>query len=303
MDGLIIEHTEQIAKKLKQRFASDPDGEIDVWVSTAQQREAMVVQLYAGAAVEQRLPKSKDEPPIYGVVRRTVGGIWAQESSHTTLMRALRQVDGQRLADFQTLVGSVEGRTTELANSSGVLGTIARFAVSIGRALDKVPGFTQTFHGLNLREFCDFSLELETTAGQGYQRILHLIDVLDGEADDDGGSIKFGLTQRYEFAKTLSEERFHAAVFGKLRQWVTPDGKALTPIDAKTAVLELKKLADETLMLLVVKEVPDEARPDDKGLESAGDEAPYISDGGLGELFGEYGVGVEVYPVPGAVAH
>jgi hypothetical protein len=60
MDGSILLHTRFVADQLAHEFRGDPEGELEIWATTAQQREAMVVMLYDAAAIERRLPKHPD---------------------------------------------------------------------------------------------------------------------------------------------------------------------------------------------------------------------------------------------------
>ncbi|HTQ06768.1 MAG TPA: hypothetical protein VMI54_23085 [Polyangiaceae bacterium] len=289
MQGLIVKHTELVAAELAARYANDPESEIETWLAIAQQREAMVVRLYAGSALERRLPAARPETAaILRVVEKTIGGIWAQESSHTTLMEALRIVDDERAAVLRSALGTMEGRVTDLATSTGPLGPLARWLVGLGRATGAAPEFTRYLAELDLRGFFEFSDELEQTANRGYLRILELIDLL----AEGGVSLKYGLTERYEFAKTASEERFHRAVFQCLGGWLTPDGSELAPREPKEAVATLQKLAKETLALSRVERLPAELRSETT--RSFRGEEELISDGGLGELFGEFSLGVRV---------
>lgn len=289
MDGSILSHTRSVASLLADKFASDPVGELEVWVMTAQQREAMVVMLYDAAAIEDRLPKQESEPEVLSVVRKAIGGIWAQERAHTTLVGSLRALDEQRVTAMQSLLGSIEGSVTHRATANGWSGSIATFLLGLTRAAGLAPEFTKAFRSFTPRDFFRFSLELETTAKEGYSRILELLASLDvAEAND---SLKLGLTGPYEFAKTLAEECFHAAVFEQLERWLEPDGLTFTNISANGAVLRLRELAVEHLSLVSPSFGPTALaavnRPWTKSVHSATELASY---GGLGDLFAEFDV-------------
>jgi hypothetical protein len=294
MDGSILAHTRAVAAELASEFRDNPMAELELWATTAQQREAMVVRLYDAAAIEQRLPKCAGEPEVLPVIRKAIGGIWAQERSHTTLVESLRILDETRLASAHSLLGAIEGRVTHFATASSWTRSIATFLIGLGRAAGHAPEFTQGFRALTPREFFRFSHELETTAKEGYARILELLARLEqldvASPHSTNSALKLGLTAPYEFAKTLAEECFHAALFEQLEAWLEPDGQTFTALPARDAVLELRALAVEYLSFQA-RSLGPAAISALKGpwLKSA-DAPALVSHGGLGELFDEYGV-------------
>ncbi|MFZ5893358.1 MAG: hypothetical protein ACOY0T_20020 [Myxococcota bacterium] len=298
MDGSILTHTRSVAHELAYEFRDDPEGELEIWATTAQQREAMVVMLYDAAAIEHRLPKRAGEPEVLPVIRKAIGGIWAQERSHTTLVEALRILDETRLTATRSMLGAIEGRVTHSATSNSWASSIATFLVGLGRSAGLAPEFTKAFRSLTLRQFFRFSHELETTAKEGYARILDLLQLLLTPLDEistasshsTGGVLKFGLTAPYEFAKTLAEECFHAAVFEQLEAWLEPDGEAFNAISAHDAVLHLRALALEHLSLGSRGLGPAALAALNRPWIKSADNAALVSYGGLGDLFEEYGV-------------
>ncbi|RYZ09234.1 MAG: hypothetical protein EOO73_05595 [Myxococcales bacterium] len=293
MDGAILAHTRALADELARGFQDDPAAELEMWAATAQQREAMVVRLYDSAAIEDRLPKRAGEPDVLAVVRKAIGGIWAQERTHTTLVDALRTLDQSRLTAAQSVFGAMEGRMAHRATTNGWTGVIAATVIGLVRSAGGAPEFTKAFRSLNPREFFRFSHELETTAQEGYERILELLQTLrhmeDASSFSTTNSLKFGVTGSYEFAKTLAEERFHAAVFQQLDAWLRPDGATFVDIPAHEAVVGLRTLAVEHLSLGSPHLDPAALnRPWTKSVEVA----PLVSHGGLGDLFEEFGLGL-----------
>jgi len=296
MDGSILAHTRALAEELAHEFRDNPAAELEMWATTAQQREAMVVKLYDSAAIEQRLPKHSDEPDVLAVVRKAIGGIWAQERTHTTLVGALRTLEGSRLTAARSVLGSIEGRIAHRATANGWTGLVTTSLIGLVRATGLAPEFTKAFRSLNPRQFFRFSHELETTAKEGYVRILELLATL-GQTEVAGDfststALKFGITGSYEFAKTLAEECFHAAVFQQLDAWLQPDGVAFVDIPAQDAVLKLRALAFEHLSLgsphldpaVIIN------RPWTKSVQ----DVQLVSDGGLGHLFQEFGLSLPV---------
>lgn len=297
MDGSILSHTRRVAEQLAHTFHHDPEGELTIWATTAQQREAMVVRLYDDAALETRFATMRGESDILHVVRKAIRGIWAQERSHTTLVQSIRILGEARVTELQTVVGGIEGRMTNAATANGWLRSVASFLIGIGRATGKAPEFTKAFCELTPRQFFRFSHELETTAKEGYVRILELFERLESAESPVGAvagksstietHMRFGVTAVYEFAKTLAEECFHAAVFEQLEAWLERDGHTFRAPLARDAVLRLRELAVEHLS------------PNSKSFQASSlIECPYVkssdstlvSHGGLGDLFEEYGV-------------
>jgi hypothetical protein len=286
MDGSILSHTRSLAAELANEFAHDPAGELEIWATTAQQREAMVVMLYDADAIEYRLPKLAREPELLPVVRKAIGGIWAQERSHTTLVGSLRVLDEKRLTVVRSMLGAMEGRMAHRATAPGWLRSLTTPVVGLGRATGFAPEFTKDFHSLTPREFFRFSHELETTAKEGYVRILQLLASLERA----GSTLKFGVTGPYEFAKTLAEECFHAAVFEQLDRWLSSDGLAFEDVPAHDAVVHLRRLALEHLSLASPSCGPAvRAALDMPWTKSVRDDR-LVSDGGLGDLFEEFGL-------------
>jgi hypothetical protein len=287
MQGAIIEHTQHVANELAARCLGDPATELAAWIRMAEQREAMVVALYDGDALERRLPPASSAE-VQQVVMKAVGSIWAQETSHARLLGSLRTVADERAPHVEAIMGAIEGATTDRATNSGVTGAIARWLIGLGRAIGAAPEFTKELGALRFDGFCRFSNELEQTAAHGYARMVELIDQIEGAHPD----IRFGLWTRYEVAKTLAEERLHAAVFDRIITWLAADGSRIIARDARRCVGELRDLADAYLGMASIRELPAEiSRPKSRGFESfTGDAsaASWVSDGGLGDLFRAY---------------
>jgi hypothetical protein len=293
MDGSILTHTRAMAAELARAFRDDPTAELEMWARTAQRREAMVVMLYDSDAMKQRLPKRPGEPEVLAVVRKAIGGIWAQERTHTTLVEALRTLDESRLVAAYSVLGSLEGGVAHRATVDGWMGFVAASLLGLARATGAAPGFTKAFRSLTPRQFFRFSHELETTAKEGYVRILELLAEL-GPPEGAGtfsteSALKFGVTGPYEFAKTLAEECFHAAVFQQLDTWLQPDGASFVDVPAPEAVLRLRALAVHHLSLGAPHLDPAAlGRPWTKSVQ----DVALVSHGGLGDLFEEFGVGL-----------
>jgi len=279
--GIILSHTETIRVQLAKQFENDPKGELDCWVSTAHQREAMVVEVYKAVRLNSRIPdQSKDEAETVGIVRSVIGSIWAQEASHATLMGSLRKLAASGDVPLTGLQGTVEGLMTSWATSGGVLGKVAVLAVGAARAFTVAPSFTKELGSMPLGQFFRFSEELEQTASNGYRRILELLGELEESSQDSG----YGALPQYEFATTLAEENFHRAMFQRMGAWLKSDELQLDAIPRESARDAIKELMQQHLGLNNVAGLP----KGKKALTFAeADRDSLISDGGLGGLFTE----------------
>jgi len=291
--GLILKHTEKIAAELKQRFEGDPKGELDCWVSTAHQREAMVVQIYNALKLDARVPDQQGPAAdTVALVRETIGSVWAQETSHTTLMESLRKLDNEARWMKEGPQGSIEGLMTAWATSEGLLGTIARLNIKVARVFKAAPEFTAGLKAVPLRGFFALSEELEHTACNGYARIIELLEILDEKGEKSG----YGVVPQYEFATTLAEENFHRAVFSEMDSWLKNE-RELDALDVGQALGAIKTLAVQHLSVKNVRRVGGGTPASTKQfLESEGD--AFVSLGGLDGVFERFGGNFRVATPP-----
>ncbi len=288
----ILKHTEGIATELRQRFDGDPKGELDCWVATAHQREAMVVQIYDALKLERRIPDQKGpEGEAVKLVRDTIGSVWAQETSHATLMDSLRKLDDPRWTT-EGAQGSIEGLMTSWATSGGLLGTIARAAIGTTRVFNAAPPFTAHLEAESLLGFFQLSAELELTAGNGYRRIIELLEMLDTAGKGSG----YGVIPEYEFATTLAEEHFHQAVFQAMQGWLKND-REIDALDVNAAAGQIDALAHEHLGVRNVRRL--RASTDPSTLEFLESQSSaLVSDGGVGDVLMRYGIDLQVAERP-----
>jgi hypothetical protein len=286
MDGKIIGFTEQVAANLKARFVGDPKSELAAWLKIAQQREAMVTRVYGLGELSARFTE-QGLSEVTGVAVKAIKGIWVQEEGHTTVLGAVRRVDGNVLPVLQEIEGKLEGDTTRAAARGSWL---ARLIIAVGSSLGKVPAFAQEIDAMCAREFFQFCRELEETAALGYDRMVDLaMELREKEFDDNAIYIL-----PYELGRILREERYHGSVFDKLVAWLSDDGASFRPLDARACVLELHDLARHHFELGVLRET-------DRRFRSMGKPSPqrdanatlWISHGGCDELFRDFDL-----PVP-----
>jgi hypothetical protein len=279
----IVHYTEEVAREIAQRMAGDALGELRIWVRLAHQREAMVSQLYQLSGVDQRLRGADPGGPA-PVMRSAMASIWAHEESHTRFLAAIRSFS-ESAPGLVELQGQLEGRITRAAVSGGLL---ARALIAIGASLGRVPEFATELGRLDLRQLVEFHGELESTARMGYQRILELLRAL---GNDQEARRDFGFTFLQDVARILAEERFHEDAFGAMAGWVNAGGDGLAAMEPARCTELLYDLAERNLSMGVVQRIVD---PNAAVTKDAGPDVPWVSDGGLGELFRQHGLTVRL---------
>jgi hypothetical protein len=281
----VIHYTETVASEIAARFAGSPLDELRVWLRLAHQREAMVSELYDLANSGKRFAQGDEASPA-GIVRAVVGSIWVHEESHTQFLGSLRSFTAAAPSIVE-LQGQLEGWVTGGATRGNLL---ARALIALGVSLGQAPEFAKELRGMSLYELLRFHAELETTARLGYERILSLARQVDGVAEAERS---FGYTLAYDVARILCEECFHEAVFFEMARWVDDTGttfQALSPSDCR-----------QTLHRLCAANLSLGAAQQRAGLEAhfpQQETEAWISDGGLGAVFAEWGL-----PVPIASAN
>jgi hypothetical protein len=278
----IVAYTESVASEIARTYAGAPFDELRVWVRIAHQREAMVTQLYEVSEIEGRLGALNDGG-AGSVARDVISSIWAHEESHTRFLGTLRSLSDS-LSGIVELQGRLEGRITRSAAAGGVL---ARMLIAIGASLKSVPDFASELRCMNLGELVQFHGELETTALMGYRRILELQRALGA---DEGAAHEFGYTFPYDVARILCEERFHEDTFHAMARWVAPDGMSFAAIPGIECAKILHDLCERNLCVRTVQQTLAPSTAISKGGEEP---TPWVSDGGLGQLFSRYDL-----PVP-----
>jgi hypothetical protein len=286
----IVRYTEEVARELARTLAGDPGEELRTWLRLAHRREAMVTELYRISNVDERLRASDGAGPA-AVMRAAMASIWAHEESHTRFLSIIRGLSGS--PGLEELQGRIEGKITAGAVSGGLL---ARALIAVGGSLGKVPDFAADLRRMGLRQLVSFHGELEATARAGYERILALHRRVAGDATTVRD---LGATFVYDIARILAEERFHEDAFGAMARWIDDDGEGFAPLAEADCARLLFDLAERNLSVGVVRRLLDPAAPVDKGLEPG---APWISDGGIGELLRAHGLGPPAVADPSRAA-
>ncbi len=287
MNGAITLYTERVAAELSTRCAGATLRELRAWVRIAQVREAMVTRVYGLDAIDLRL-SSQGCPDVADVARKAIRNIWVHEETHTRYLRALQQASELEDIVLSEIFGRLQGGVTEAAARGGLL---ARLAIAAGVLLRQVPEFAQELSAMNVREFCLFCTELELTAGAGYDRILALAAQLERE----GAEAPFAYTLQLDLSKIRADEAFHAEVFRSIERWLLPDGDGFRALDARDCVREIHGLVDRFLGRPRDKRTrggPSNLAlpPGDTPAFDATGELYWLSDGGMGPLFQEFGL-------------
>jgi hypothetical protein len=277
----MLAFTEQAAKELAIECAGRPDREIRAWLSIAQQREAMVTKLYGMAAIARRLGEPEPGSPA-DLVRKAIGNLWVHEESHTRYISALKQDAALSGSLLETVRGRMEGLIIDSSTRGSLLG---RMGIALGIAVGMAPDFLREIDEMSLRDFCAFCAELEQTARLGYERIVELIAIIRASDEID----PYALSLHADITRILAEERYHTEVFATIAGWIDSDGNTLRPLVTKDCVHQLYDLCDRLL-----DAGPARKRGDGDGAAGADDAGAWVSDGGMGPLFLEYGLEVRV---------
>jgi hypothetical protein len=279
MNGAITQYTERVAAELARSCAEVPLNELRAWLRIAQVREAMVTVVYGIDAIDLRMA-ARGSAEIADVARKAIRNIWVHEETHTRYLRALQQASELQDILLGEIFGRLQGSVTEAAARGGLL---ARLAIAAGVFLGKVPAFARELNAMNVREFCQFCVELEQTAGAGYDKILALA----AELERAGEELPFAYSLRMDLTKIRADEAFHTEVFRCIERWLLPDGEGFRALEARQCVQELHTLAEDILGRTLEKRERDPSN-------TAGQEAPperyWLSDGGMASLFREYGL-------------
>jgi len=275
--GKIVAFTERVARELAASCAGDPVAELRLWIRIAQTREAMVCQLYGLDAIDKRVgPCLRRSVPE--VARLAIRNIWVHEESHARYLAAL-----QRSWDIETVMlneiyGRLQGFVTDAATRGNVL---ARLAIAVGVALQQAPDFVNELERMTLRDFCSFVGELENTAILGYRRMLELATTMPIDLATSAG---LPYSFRTDVARICAEESFHAGAFEIISGWLAPNGETFLDLSANACVLRLHRAVDSLLGS------SSKRSRDPHATREPDPEVVWISDGGMAQLFADYGL-------------
>jgi hypothetical protein len=197
------------------------------------------------------------------------------------------------MSSVAELRGRLEGKVVASAVSGGAL---ARFLIAVGASVREVPEFARDLGRMNFRQFVDLNGELEMTAKMGYRRILALAGRLEG---NEAFLAEFGYAFAYDVARILCEENFHEDAFRVMGSWIGGDGRSFAHQSASVCARTLHELCERHLSISVMRDqlqsewavhggtvrgTPSRKPP------NSDFERKWLSDGGLGAVFQEYGL-------------
>jgi hypothetical protein len=274
----ILAETQKLTKAYSDKFQADPEGELRAWLQIAARREALVTEVYGEAERTYRLPEPRC--PAAEVAWEALTLIWQQEAVHTKFIE-VRLADGTLkegtlTADLLLWLGTMEGKfLSALTRRPGLKNMLAGIAVRLGALFTpgKVPTFTLELGEMDPAEFFLLCATLETTARQAYTRMEALAEELVDKFSNGGrGTLQLKNLSRELYYKTL-DETFHEQAFQEMATWVT-DGK----LDPSLA----KQRCGDLLAALLPRATRGGFGPE------------VLTDGGLGTLFRQCGVTINV---------
>jgi len=271
LNAEVLSETQRLAEAYAAKFAGNVEGELRAWLHVAARREAMVSRVYGEADRGYRLPEPR--VPAAEVAWEAGTLIWQHEEVHTRFIE-VRLQDGvlrerALTADLMIWLGTMEGRFLSALTGDGARQVLARVAAWFGAMMapDQVPGFVASLTSLSPREFFLLCAALETTARQCYARMETLANQLADQLARAGRpALQIENLSRELHLKVL-DETFHEQAFGEMAGWLKNDRFDLG-LTSRDCALRLARLLPRVIKA-----------------GHAFDDAPVITDGGLGKLF------------------
>jgi hypothetical protein len=173
----------------------------------------------------------------------------------------------------------VEGKIlSALTRRPGLEQAVAQLLAWIGNKVSQVdvPDFTTRINTMSPRDFFLLARTLESTARQSYARMVELADVLSELHDSQGYAVQFKkLAIRLQ--RTLDDECFHESAFVVMANWIAPSGEFDRSLRGKACSRDIWRLLPRSAKAAGNIDSPD-----------------VLTDGGLGKLFADYGLPVNV---------
>lgn len=220
-----IDLATEAAEALANEYSGEPELEFLTWLTIALQREAMVSKAYSATFIVSQLQRWRRDrlipAKVVAVLRRAFMGVWAQELAHQSYFAAfLKEVRPPR-----TLMANLAARRDQVRGQveGSLLGNlisdrpwrhhVAQVAIVLGSKIGAVPEYVRSLRQTSFPEFCEINGDLEHTAVLGYQRMLDLAHRIP-EAE-----VIAETTVIPDLKRTEHDERYHEALFRKLRNW------------------------------------------------------------------------------------
>ena len=277
----ILTETEKLAAAYQEKFAGDPGGELGAWLLIAARREAMVSDVYGFAERNYRLPEPRGAAGDVAWDALTL--IWQQEVGHTKFIE-VRLKDGvlqqgRPTAEAMLWLGTMEGKFLgALTSRPSLRKALAGLATRLGALFTPaaVPPFTLELDEMDPREFFLLCAALETTARQSYERMEKLTGILaDRAAHKMARSLQLESLKSELRLKKL-DETFHEEAFQEMATWVV-EGTIDPGLDGRASAQRLARLLPRA-----GRDINDRDSPN------------VITDGGLGQLFKQHQIPINV---------
>ena len=291
-----------LAEQVAAEFPGQPLLEFGAWLLLAQQREGALMPAHAAAlaAFGERAsdPGDPSDPgqegapsTAYAVITRALSLVSRHEANHAEHLDRWKSAwqAGPRAAGFS---GHLEGWVMLRAmsgNGAPVLTQWLRSAMA-GQSAAR----SATRGAASATTLVMFTLsweELETSAADGYARMLTLLNTIPLKRIELEFGPRFAALVpkllEVELPRLVAEERCHAALLARVRTWCLPDQNACVPgLLAAQVLCELRELGEQHLALDRIEGLT-------RNRVRAGANAPrpgtWIGDAGLGELFAQHG--------------
>jgi len=216
------------AAGLAKEYDGQPEMEFLAWLRIALEREAMVSAAYSSTFVDGQLARWQHDlgvpRDIVSAVRTAIESVWAQETAHQQLFKAVlfsvyreRTLLGRLRNELKRAMGYIDGSILAgLTSPNPVIRHFARIVTQVGRYLADVPEYVQRLRDTRFPQFCLINADLESTAVSGYERMLELATSL-----RDANQIAY-TTLIQDITRTSHDERYHEALFRSLADWPPP---------------------------------------------------------------------------------
>lgn len=260
--GYIRKFADDVAAQVAIDYTGNPLGELTVWLQMALRREASVSQVYDVGNLERRLALVRCPREHIDLLHRVFSNIWAQEKAHAAYLESMLSGVVRRAgllpwltSRVDAVLGGLEGQLLSARTSPGLSQRLkSAVMLACGNLVQDVPEFVGDLEALSFRDFCLLNAELEITAIHGYQRMLVLLEALDGHP------LALDTTFATDLEHFVRDEQFHNQTFLAMDSWFSParpalEGRARQPFQGSDLVM-LPRLstADCRAQLALIRE-------------------------------------------------
>jgi hypothetical protein len=243
--GEVLHHVQRVAA---QRDRKAPYREqVNELLLLATEREAVVAQAYMGTAIQRRLTQLRKKQPtkvaIVDLLNEIIQYVWSQEEGHTSELKSLSTIGGNRYASWRTAVfGRVQGWLTQAAaGNQPVRHAIAQGIIDISIKTKLAPSFARALHGLTHREFFDLKVELEEAAVLGYEQISAVLH----ECFKKTGKVPINIGLQNTVGRIFMDEVRHRELFRLGWNWLTPGNRLRAELTIDECTREVQNVFED----------------------------------------------------------